>query len=156
SSQMNSNEGSWGGSAETYHRDAVKSTFKPESIQRTIADLDVRSELGHYLEEHCRRQRLRTVGPGLLWPRVYFNDQPVGAHRDRPLRGGFDQASTAGAVRRIHDDRQVAQLIQQRDRRQIERVASHRLKCSNAALAQDHLVVAVGRDVLGGQQQFLY
>ena len=51
--------------------------------------------------------------------------------------------------------RQVRAALRQRDRVQVHGVARGRLEGADAALAQDHIRVALGNNVLGAQQPFL-
>ena len=57
-----------------------------------------------------------------------------------------------GAVGGVADDRQVAEALDHGDRREVERVARGGLEGADAAFAEDHVAVALGHDVLGGQE----
>ena len=83
---------------------------------------------------------------------VHLDDQPVGAGSDRRTRQLRDHVAAAGAVARVGHDRQVTQFLDDRDRGDVERVARRRLERPDAALAEDHVVVAAGQDVLRRQQ----
>ena len=52
------------------------------------------------------------------------------------------------------DHRQVRELLHHRDRGDVHGVAGVGFERADAALAQDHVVVAAGQDVLGRKQQF--
>ena len=84
-----------------------------------------------------------------------LDDEPVGPGGDGGAGHGSDFVAAAGAVRRFGHNRKMRELLHNRDCRDIHRVARVGLKCPDAALAQDHVVVAAGHDVLGRQQQLL-
>ena len=77
---------------------------------------------------------------------------PFGADRHRGAGHWFDQVPVSRAVRRVADDRQVAEPFDNRDRGEVKRVAGSGFVGTNATLAEDDLVVALGHDVLGGEQ----
>ena len=118
-------------------------------IEESGLQIDVRPQLGHYLGEHRRRQRLRAVRPGLLRARVYFNDQPIGADGYRRFRRRTNETPPAGCVGGIDYDGKMAEFVQQRDGCEVQGVARGSFEGSNAALTQDDLIVSVRRDVLG-------
>ena len=95
------------------------------------------------------------VGQRVVGMRMDLDHDPVGADRDAADRQRLDQPALAGGVARIDDDGQVGQLVEQRHRRQVHRVAGVRLERPDAALAQDHVRVARADDVLGGHQPLL-
>ena len=66
----------------------------------------------------------------------------------RCFRRRTHQTPAASRVGRIYYNGQMTQLVQQRNGRQVQRVACGSFEGSNAALAQDYLIVAVGGDVL--------
>src|SRR5678815_558291 len=82
-----------------------------------------------------------------------FNYQSVGTNCDCSLRRWANQAAPSGCVRGVDDYRQMAEFIQQRHRRKVQRVARRRLKGANATFAEDYLIVAVRGDVLGRQKK---
>src|ERR1700732_2290666 len=47
----------------------------------------------------------------------------------------------------------MRELVNDRDRRNVQGVASVSLEGANASLTQNYIVVSTGHDVLGGQQQ---
>src|SRR4029079_7110414 len=83
-----------------------------------------------------------------------FNYQSVGPDCDGGLRRRPNQAAPSGCVRGVYDYRQMAELVQERDCREVKRVARRRLERANAAFAEDYLIVAVRCDVLGRQKKF--
>ena len=105
--------------------------------------------------EVVRAQRLRPVADRLLGLRVDLDDDPVRAGRRRGERERLDEVAPAGRVARVDDHRQVRELLEHRDRRQVEREAVGRLEGADAALAEDHGLVALLEHVLGGHQQLL-
>src|SRR5437867_208702 len=56
-------------------------------------------------------------------------------------------------VARISDHWEMRQLLHERDRREVEEIARHRVEAPDATLAQDDLLIALGEDVLRAQQQ---
>ena len=113
------------------------------------------AHLPHELLEHLGEQRLRSVGERELGVIVHFDEQPVRADGDGRARERQHFLSLAGSVRRIHEDRQVRDPLDVGDRREIERVPGVVDERPHAALAEDHLVVALREQVLGRQQQLL-
>src|SRR6266404_4044067 len=87
--------------------------------------------------------------------RMNLDDQTVSTDGDRAFGGWTYQTATSGGVRRVYDDRQMTQLIQQRDCSQVQRISRGGLERSNSSLAKNNLIVAVRRDVLGRQKKFL-
>ena len=65
---------------------------------------------------------------------------------------GSTRSGTPGRVARVDDHRQVAGQLHDRHGAHVERVAGGRLEGTDAALAEDHLAVALFDDVLGGHQ----
>jgi hypothetical protein len=86
---------------------------------------------------------------------VHLDDEPVGAGRDRRARHRDDLGAHAGPVARVGDDRQVRQRLYDRDRGQVQEIAGVAVEAAHAALAQDDVVVPLGQDVLGGEQQLV-
>src|ERR1022692_3540768 len=116
---------------------------------------EVRLQLAHHAREIGQREGLRTVADGLLRTRMDLHDQSVGANRHRGAGERGNQAALARGVARVENHRQVRKLIQHRYGRDIASVARRRLEGPYAALAQNHVGVAVGHNVLGGHEQFL-
>ncbi len=86
---------------------------------------------------------------------VNLDHESVGARGNRGRCQGCHQRRAATGMAGVHDDRQVGFFLQHRDRRHIEGVAGGCLESPYAALAKDHLIVAVGHDVLRRHEQFL-
>ena len=86
---------------------------------------------------------------------VDLDHQPVRTGGERSSSHRRDQRSVAGGVRRIDDHRQVRERLDHGHRAEVERVARGGLEGADAALAEHHVRVAVGHDVLGGEQPFL-
>ena len=87
--------------------------------------------------------------------RVDLDDDPVGAGRGRRRDSGIDEVAPPGGVARVDDHRQVAELLEHRDRHQVEREPVGGLERADAALAQHHGLVAFLEDVLSRHQQLL-
>jgi hypothetical protein len=58
-------------------------------------------------------------------------------------------------VTRVYDDWQMAQLLQDRDRAEVESIPGRGLKSANSTLAQDNLAVAAAGNIFRGKQKFL-
>ena len=80
--------------------------------------------------------------------------QAVGTGGERGQGHGRDVVALAGAVAGIDENRQVRELLDWRDDRQVQRVAAVVGEGPHAAFAEDHLIVAAGEDVLGRHQPF--
>ena len=89
---------------------------------------------------------------GQLWTSTWTPSAPAATAAQRHRR---DQVGPAGRVAGIDDDRQVAQPLDVRHGAHVEHVARRVLEGAHAALAQDHVRVALGEDVLGRHQQVL-
>ena len=87
--------------------------------------------------------------------RVHFDHDPVGARGYRGAGHGDHLVAQPGTMRRVGDDRQVRELVHHRDGREVEEVAGRRVEAADAALAQNHVVVPLGQEVLGGQEELL-
>src|ERR1035437_7054842 len=122
---------------------------------RLVPQLDIRLQFAHHPCEIAQRKGLRSVADGLLGTRMDFHDQAVGADRHSGARKRRNQAALAGGVAGIENDRQVRKLVQHRYGRDIAGIAGSGLEGPYAALAQNHVGVAVGHNVLGGHEQFL-
>ena len=86
---------------------------------------------------------------------VHLDDEPVRADRRRPPGQGRHHVPPAGAVRGVHQDRQVREPLHRRHHREVQRVAGEVREGPHPALAQDDLVVPLGQDVLGRHQELL-
>ena len=86
---------------------------------------------------------------------MHLHQNAVGARRHRRQGHRAHLVAHAGAVAGVDEDRQMTELLDHRDRGQVERVAGIGLEGTNAALAQNHRVGAVRQQVLGRHQQIL-
>src|SRR5690606_35489323 len=97
------------------------------------------AHLPHQIMELLRLQRLRAVGDGFFAPRVHVHHEPVRS-RGHGLPGqGNHVVLLAGAVGGVHDDGQVAHLLDDRYRVEVQGVARGGFKGADAPLAQDHV-----------------
>ena len=85
---------------------------------------------------------------------VDFDEQAIGAGSDRGAGHGRNFVAAAGAVRRIGDDRQMRKFFDDRNGGDVECVARVGLKGADAALAENHVVIAAGQDVFGAEEKF--
>ena len=84
-----------------------------------------------------------------------LDDDPVGADRRGRARERLDEPAVARRVARVDDHRQVRVQLEPRDRAEVEREARRGLERADAALAQDHALVALLEHVVGGHQQLV-
>src|ERR1035441_2916679 len=116
---------------------------------------EVGLQFAHHAREICQREGLRSVPDCLLGTRMDFHDQAVGADGHGGARKRRNQAALAGGVARVENHRQMRELVQHRNGRDIASIAGSRFKGPYAALAENYIGVAVGHDVLGRHQQLL-
>jgi len=109
----------------------------------------------HEAGEIVEGQGLRTIREGVVRARMNLDDQAVGPGRYRREREWLDEVPLAGAVARVADHRQMGEALDQRNRRDVHRVARGGLEGADAALAEHHARVALREDVFGRQQQLL-
>jgi hypothetical protein len=86
---------------------------------------------------------------------VHLDHQPVGAGGDRRPPARQQDVAAPQRVAQVDDHRERRLELEDRHRRDVERVAGGALEGADAALAQHHALVAVRQDVFGGEQQFL-
>src|SRR5437763_1608021 len=84
-----------------------------------------------------------------------FDNQAVRAGRDSAKANGVYETSFPSCVRWVRENWKVGQLLYRRDRVNVERVSSVSLERSDAALAQDDLIISLARNVFGGLQPLL-
>ena len=84
-----------------------------------------------------------------------LDHHPVRPDRDAAEREWLDEPALPGGMRRIDDHRQVGEVVEERDRGEVHRVARVGLERADAALAQDDVGVAAADDVLRRHQPFL-
>src|SRR5262249_13137489 len=85
-----------------------------------------------------------------------FNKEAVGTCGDGGPGHGRDFVAASRAVRRIGPHGQVRKLLDYWYRGKIERVARVGFKGADAALAENHVVVAAGKDVFGAEQELFH
>ena len=84
-----------------------------------------------------------------------LDHQAVRAHGHGSLGQRGHHKGDAGSVAGVDDHRQMGHLFQHRHGGNVQRVAHAGLKGADAALAQHHVGVALGHDVLGAHHQLL-
>ena len=100
-------------------------------------------------------QRLRAIAERVVGVMMHFHEQTVRARRHRRARHRRHLIAASGAMRRIGHHRQVRKLFHHRNRGHVERIARVGFEGADAALAQNHFVIAARKNVFGGEQQFL-
>src|SRR5579883_778861 len=111
------------------------------------------AELLHHFSELLGAQRLRAVAQGVIGVMVDFDDEPVCPRRHRRARHRQDLVSSAGAVRRIGNDRKMRERLYDWNRGNVHCITGGVLEGADAALAQDHIVIAAGKNIFSAQQQ---
>ena len=86
---------------------------------------------------------------------VHFDEETVGAGGHRGARERQNFIAASGSVRGVHHDRQVAAALHRGDDAQVQRVAREIGEGAHAALAEDHVVIALGHQVFRGHQEFV-
>src|SRR5580700_4713927 len=86
---------------------------------------------------------------------MHLDQQTVSARGSCGFRHRRDVGTMTGSMTWIDDDGKMRQLTEHRYRAQVERVARTRLEGSYPPLAQHHLLIADGEDVLGGAEPFV-
>src|ERR1017187_5066163 len=87
---------------------------------------------------------------------MHLDDDAVRSGGDSGARHRRDDGAASGAMARIRDDWKVRELVHDRDRGEVEEVSRRRVETAKAALAEDHVRVALGEYVLGAEQEILY
>ena len=117
--------------------------------------MEYRSDLAHFVRQVGKllgKNRLHAVRESLVGLVMDFDEQSVGPDCDGGPRERQNLMALAGAVAGIDEDGQVAALFHCRDHREVEGVARKIRERSNAALAEHHVVVALGEDVFRGHR----
>ena len=73
---------------------------------------------------------------------MHFDEQAIGARGDTRSGHRHHLVAAARCVRRVHDDRKVREFLDDRDRRDIQRVARVRFESPDASLAENDFVVS--------------
>ena len=111
-------------------------------------------DLRHQLIELIGEDRLRPVRQRFIRLMVNLDDESVGADGDGSAGERRDFVAFAGALAGIDNDRQMAEPLHRRNHAQIEGIAGMVGEGADAALAQQHVVVAFAHHVLGRHQEF--
>ena len=119
---------------------------------RFLHELRQLRHAAHQIVVILRRQGLRAVGKGLGRVRVHFHDQAVRAAGDGSEGHRLDEAPFAGAVARVHDNRQVRKVLDGGDGGKVEGVPRIGLVGADAALTENDVRIAFVQDVFGGVQ----
>src|SRR5579863_5334675 len=114
-----------------------------------------RPQLAHQLGELARVERLRSVRQRPVRRGMDLDENAVGARGYRGPRHWRHLVAKPGAVARVRDDREMRQIVNDRDSGQVEHVADCRIEAPDPALAQNDLVVALGEHVLGAHEQIV-
>jgi hypothetical protein len=85
---------------------------------------------------------------------MHFHHQSIGAHGNGRARQWRNFISFPRPMTGIHKNRQMTQPLHCRNQAQIESVPRVVGKCSYAALAQRHIVVALAQNIFCRHQEF--
>src|SRR5436309_9920849 len=99
----------------------------------------------HECAELLGEEALEAVGLGDQRVRVRLDQHDRGARHDTGEGGGMDQVADARAVRGVYRDREPRELVAvSGDRAAIEGVSRVAVGARDAALAEEHLLLAAG------------
>src|SRR5271170_6723617 len=98
-------------------------------------------QLIHQLGKLLRKQRLRSIRPGVVRVAMHFNQQRIRPGGHRRSRHRRNLVASPRPVRRVRRHRQMRQLVNNRNRGNIHRVPRVSLKRPNPALAQNHAIM---------------
>src|SRR5262245_12361145 len=105
------------------------------------------------MREIIEAERLRAVAQRLRGVGMNLHHHPVWPHGMSGESKRNDEVPLARGVRRVDEDRKVCELLENRYRTKVERVACGRFECPYPALAEDDLLVSLREDVLGCVQE---
>ena len=86
---------------------------------------------------------------------MHLDDQPVCTRGHRGSPHGGDLRSDSRAVARVRDDREMRKRLDDGDGRKIQHVSGMRVEAAYTTLAQDHVGVSLGENILGREQKLL-
>ena len=86
---------------------------------------------------------------------MHLDDQSVGTDGNSGACKRCDHVIMPGPVRRIDDHWQMRHPMHGRNYRKVNRVAGVICKCADAAFAEDDVIVSLGHNVFGGEQQLV-
>ena len=117
----------------------------PSLADRAAHQLGQRADLVREIREVRRGNLLRTVAERVVGSGCTSMMSPSAPAATAARAIGGTSCHAARGVGRVDDDRQVAQLLEHRDRRDVERVARRGLERADAALAEDDVDVAAAQ-----------
>src|SRR5690606_3838814 len=94
------------------------------------------AQLRHQRREALRLERLLPIGLREFRLQVHLEDHAIRPGGDRAHRHALDVFPLADRVAGVRDDRQVRDVLENRDRVEVERVARVRLERADTTLAQ--------------------
>ena len=98
---------------------------------------------------------LDAVGKGFFGLVMDFDEEAIGANGDGGAGKRENFVALAGTVRGIDEDGEVAAFFDGGNDRQVQGVAGEIGEGAHAAFAEHHVVVAFGKDVLGGHEELV-
>src|SRR5207302_1469593 len=114
------------------------------------------AQLGHELVELAGLERLCAIGESVIGVVVDFDEQAVGARGYRCSSHRRNFVAAPSAVRRIGEHGEMGEFFDDGNGSDVEGVARISLECADAALAENHIVIAAGKYVLGAEQELFY
>src|SRR6266496_1301894 len=109
-----------------------------------------RADLADELFILVERKGLSPIGKRLIRLVVNFYDQPGSTNGDAGTGQGCNHEVLSRSMGRIDDHREVRQTAHRRDGSKIQSVARVLGEGTNATLAENDLIVALGHDVFCG------
>src|SRR6266849_1078098 len=114
------------------------------------------AELGHELGEVSGLEGLRAIGKSVVGVVVDFDEQAVGAGGYGGAGHGRNFVAAPGTVGGVGEHGEMRKFFDYGDGGDVERVARVGLEGTDAALADNDVVIAAGEDVLGAEQQLFH
>ena len=120
-----------------------------------MEDLGDLSDFGHEFGVFGGDDGLDAVAEGFFGLVMDFDEEAVGAYGDGGAGEGQDFVALAGAMTGIDENGEVAALFDGGHYGEVEGVAGEIGEGTHAAFAEHDVVVAFGKDVFGGHEEFV-
>src|SRR2546423_9202590 len=114
------------------------------------------AQLGHELIELAGLEGLRAVGKSVIGIVVDFDEQAVRARGYGGAGHGRNFVTASGAVGGIGEHGEMREFFDDGNGGDVECVARVGLESPDTALAENHVVIAAGENVLGAEQELFH
>src|SRR6267143_279200 len=115
-------------------------------------------DLAHFVgedDEFLGEEGLHAIGEGFLRLVMNFNEEAISANGDSSSGEWQHFVALAGAVSGIDENGQVTAFFDGGDDGEVKGIARKIGEGAHTALAEHHVVIALGEDVLGGHEEFV-